>query len=442
MLHRTNRRQFLQAGALAGVGFWVGGSRAADSPAASEKLNIAVIGCGGQGGGAVGGARRHNLVALCDVDEKRAAKAFDDNPKVPKYSDFRKMFDQMHKQIDAVFVATPDHTHAPASVMAMKLGKHVYCEKPLAHSIHECRVMAETAKKMKVATQMGNQGHSSGGCRSLVEVIRSGAIGTIKEAHAWCPKNFSAKTRPSESPEVPKTLDWDVWLGPAPARPYNPTYLPFNWRGWWDFGTGGLGDMACHILDPIFWGLDLAYPTTVEATGTPRENPEGFASDLTVRYEFGKRGEQVYHAPVTVYWHHGGDIPQKKPIPGVELPADLKLPGEAVMLIGDKGVIVGDRGPGVVALLPRDKFADFKKPEPTLPKSVGHHEEWFRACKGGAEALSNFGYAARLTETVLLGNVAWRAGKPLQWDAAKMQATNCPEADAYLRREYRKGWAL
>src|SRR5262245_58350755 len=279
MLHRTTRRQFLRAASLAGVGLWVARSSADESKSPNETLNLAVIGCGGQGGGAVNGARRHNLVAMCDVDEKRAAKQFNENESVKKYRDFRKLLDEMHKQIDAVFIATPDHTHAVAAVAAMKLGKHVYCEKPLAYSIHECRVMAETAAKMKVATQMGNQGHSSKGCRGLVDLIRTGVIGQIKEAHAFCPKNFSASKRPTETPEVPETLDWELWLGPAKERPYHPTYLPFNWRGWAEFGTGGLGDMACHIVDPIFWALELTHPTTVEAFGEPKVNPEGFASD-------------------------------------------------------------------------------------------------------------------------------------------------------------------
>jgi predicted dehydrogenase len=302
--------------------------------------------------------------------------------------------------------------------------------------------MAKVAAEMKVATQMGNQGHSNARNRELVEIIRSGVIGKVKEAHAWTPKNFSARGRPEETPAVPAGLDWDVWLGPAPERPYHSAYLPFNWRGWWDFGTGGLGDMACHILDPVFWSLDLSSPVTVEVDGEPKQNPEGFASHLTVRYEFPRRGDALYQQPVTVYWRHGDHIPQKKPAAGVELPKDLKLPGEGVMLVGEKGVIIGDRGPGLIALLPKDKFANFKTPEPSLPRARGHAEEWMEACRGGKPALSNFGYGALLTETVLLGNVAWRVGKKLEWDAKAMRATNCPEADALLKREYRKGWTL
>lgn len=442
MLHR---RTFLKAAPLSTAGLWLGAStHAADDPKnPSDKLNLAVIGCGGQGGGHVGFAKRHNLVALCDVDEKRAGKAFESSPDAKKFKDFRKLLDELGGKLDGVLIATPDHVHAPAAVMAMKLGKHVYCEKPLAHSVYEARVMADTAAKMKVATQMGNQGHSSTGHRKLVETIRSGIIGPIREAHGWTPKNFSGKTRPAETPEVPATLDWDLWLGPAPQRPYNSAYLPFNWRSWWDFGTGGLGDMACHILDPIFWSLDLEHPVSVETDAEPKQNPEGFASDLTVKYEFASRGDALHQKPVTVYWHHGGHVPQKRPIPGVELPADLKLPGEAALFVGEKGIIIGDRGPGLIAILPKEKFADYKPGElRELPGSPGHHQEWEKAIKGGPPALSHFGYGALLTETVLLGNVAWRVGRKLEWDAAAMKAKNCPEADAFLRREYRKGWVL
>ena len=442
MKHPITRRDLLGTASLAGVGFWLtGGSARADSKSPNEKLNIACIGCGGQGGGHVDKAAGQNLVALCDVDERRAAERFERYDRAAKFHDFRQMFDRMHKEIDAVYVATPDHVHAPASVMAMRLGKGVYCEKPLAHNIHEVRLMARVAAEQKVATQMGNQGHSSRGCRSLVEAIRSGVVGRITEAHAWCPKAFSADRRPDETKPVPAGLDWDLWLGPAPQRPFHDTYLPFNWRGWSDFGTGGLGDMACHILDPIYWALDLQYPATVEAEGDPKTNPEGFQNRLTVKYEFPDRGEQAYQKAVTVYWHHGGDnIPPAKKIPGVEFPPDLKVPGEAVAFIGGKGVVIGDRGAGVIAVLPRDDFKDYKPPEPE--GGVDHADEWIRACKEGTPTGSNFDYAARLTETVLLGNLAWRVGKRLEWDAENGKATNCPEADAYIRREYRKGWSL
>jgi predicted dehydrogenase len=432
MSARTNRRQFLKAASAAGVGFWAGGLPAlGQNRSANDKINVAVVGCGGKGASHVGPAAGQNLVALCDVDEQRAAKAFAAHPGARKYHDFRKMLDEMGKQIDAVIVSTPDHTHAPASVMAMRLGKHVYCEKPLARDVHECRVMAKAARDAKVSTQMGNQGHSGAAYRQMVEIVRSGAIGKVREAHAWCPKNFSATARPKDMPEAPATLKWDLWLGPAPYRPYHPSYVPFEWRAWWDFGTGGLGDMACHIIDPIFTALDLKYPTSVEAQGEPKVNPEGFAKDLTVKYEF---------PGLTLYWHHGdNNVPTKRPIAGLDLPKDLKLPGTGTVMIGDKGVLIGAHGGGFVALLPREKFADYKLPQ---VKGMSHHDDWFEAIRGGRPAGSNFEYAARLTETVLLGNVSWRVGKRLEWDASLGKATNCPEADAVLRREYRKGWTL
>jgi len=348
----------------------------------------------------------------------------------------------MHKGIDAVYVATPDHVHAPASVMAMKLGKHVYCEKPLARDIHEVRTMAAVAKEMKVATQMGNQANSSRGTAQILATARSGIIGKITEAHAWCPKNFSASSRPTDTPPVPPTLNWDLWLGPAPERPYNKAYLPFNWRGFWDFGTGGLGDMACHIVSPIFWALELDYPTQVSAEGAPAapEWTEGFAKDLTVKYTFAGRGDGVHQQPVTVYWHHGQHIPKHKPIPGFELPEGVKMKDEAMIMVGEKGIIFGDRGVGVIAVLPKEKFAD--KDLPTVATPPAHDEDWYIACKGGRPTTSHFDYGAKLSETVLLGNVAWKVGQSFKWDGAKGSSPDCPAVDQWLRREYRKGWTL
>lgn len=435
MPRTPSRRQFLQHSALAGAGFWIAGSSlAAESKSPNEKLNLVSVGCGGRAGANLSGCASQNYIGLCDVDEQRAASAFNRFPKAAKFKDFRVMLDKLENQIDGVLVSTPDHLHAPAAVMAMKMGKHVYCEKPLAHSVYECRVMAETAAKMKVATQMGNQGHSGRGYRQMVEIVQAGGIGNVREAHAFCPKNFSANSRPTGDAKVPATLDWDLWVGPAPMRPYNPAYLPFNWRRWWDFGTGGLGDMACHIIDPIFWGLKLDAPISVEADGDPESNPEGFASDLTVKYEFGPRGDLP---PVTLYWHHGNRRPSEKLAPGV------KLPGSGQLLIGDKGIMIGQHSSGLVALLPEDKFADYQKPEAIYPSpSGGHHGEWITACKEGTPTGSNFQYGAALSETVLLGNVAHRVGEKLEWDSKNLKATNCPAADELIRREYRQGWTL
>lgn len=447
MTHRISRRRLLQTASFAAAGYWISGTQTwadeLNSRSPNEKLNLAVIGCGGRGGGHVNSAAtRQNLVALCDVDEVRSARQLAAHPKAAKFADFRVMFDKMHKQIDGVFVATPDHTHAPASVMAMRLGKHVYCEKPLARDISEVRLMAKVAKEARVATQMGNQANSSRGTAQIVALARTGVIGRITEAHAWCPKNFSASARPTETPPVPATLNWDLWLGPAPERPYNPAYLPFSWRGYWDFGTGGLGDMACHIVSPIFWALELGYPTSVSAEGTPApaDIAEGFAKDLTVKYTFAGRGDGVHQQPVTVYWHHGSHIPRVKPIAGFELPSDVKMKDEAMILMGEKGIIFGDRSVGVLAILPKDKFADFEIPTVATPPA--HDEDWYIACKGGRKPTSDFDYAARLSETVLLGNVAWKVGQGFKWDGATGTSPDCPAVSQWLHREYRKGWAV
>ena len=306
MNRRPNRRDFLKQTTLAGVGFWVAGgitASAADPKSPNEKLNIAVIGCGGQGGGNLGAVSSENIVALCDVDEDRAKGGFNGHPKAKKYHDFRKMFDEMQKEIDAVVVSTPDHQHTIASVTAMKLGKHVYCEKPLTHDVYEARLMRETAAKMKVATQMGNQGMGSTGLRRTAEQIQGGVIGAVKEVHVWTNRPIWPQgiDRPKDTPPVPKTLDWDLWLGTAPERPYSPAYVPFKWRGWWDFGTGALGDMACHTMNLAFLALKLGSPTSVEAESS-KFNAETYQTWAKVRYEFPARGDMP---PVTLTWYEG-----------------------------------------------------------------------------------------------------------------------------------------
>ncbi|MBY0526448.1 MAG: Gfo/Idh/MocA family oxidoreductase [Gemmataceae bacterium] len=445
MAHR-NRRQFLKQSALAGVGFWAaGGVSAAEPKGANEKLNIALIGCGGQGGSNLGGVSSENIVALCDVDEKRAAAAFTKYPNVKKYADFRKMLEDQ-KDIDAVVVSTPDHMHAPASVMAMKLGKHVYCEKPLTWSVHEARVMRETAAKMKVATQMGNMGTAGSGFRQNVEVIQSGALGAVKEVHVWSNRPIwpqGMNDRPKDTPAVPDTLNWDLWLGVASDRQYHPSYLPFAWRGWWDFGTGALGDMACHTANLPFMALKLGYPTAIEAetSGISLESPPKWS---VIRFDFPARGELP---PVKFTWYDGG----KKPEDGVLKPVldllgverDDKKIGSGCLIVGDKGSLFTSNDYGQDRkLLPEEKFKDYKPPEPTLVRSPGHHKEWIQACKGGKAAMSNFDYAAFLTETILLGNIAMRVGKKIEWDGPNMKSTNVPEAEKFVKREYRKGWSL
>jgi predicted dehydrogenase len=312
----------------------------------------------------------------------------------------------------------------------MKLGKHCFCEKPLAHNVYEVRVMTELARNKKLATQMGTLIHATSNYRRVVELVKSGAIGPVAEAHVWCGKDWGGGERPKETPPVPPNIHWDLWLGPAPERPYHPCYLPAQWRRWWDFGNGTLGDMACHLMDLPYWALDLAHPLAVEAEGPP-VHPETCPHALVVRYEYPARGDQP---PVKLTWYDGVNRPPQLAANG--------LPdwGMGVLFVGREGMLLADYGRK--ELYPKEKFAQFKAPEPTIPESPGHHKEWIAACKGGPAGLCNFDYAGPLSEAVLLGTVAYRVGKKLEWDAAALKATNCPEADEYLRRQYRKGWTL
>ena len=405
--------------------------------APSEKLNIAGIGVGGRGAGDLGAVGSENIVALCDVDWRHAAGTFKRYPKAKKYRDFRKMLEK-EKNIEAVIVATPDHVHAVATMMALKMRKHVYCEKPLTHDIFEARKITEAAREAKVATQLGNQAQASEGTRLASEYIWAGAIGPVREVHSWCNRPISPRGlgRPKETPAVPETLDWDLWLGPSDWRPYHPCYLPFNWRGWWDFGTGVLGDIGCHQFDPIFRALKLRYPTSVEAC-TSGVNEETAPLASIVRYDFPGRGELP---GVNLTWYDGGLMPARP----AELKDGLRF-GNADdnLYVGETGKMLGHR------LIPEEKSKKFGRPTKILPRSPGHHKEWIIACKGGPSAGSNFEWAGPLTEVVLLGNIAVRMGQKLYekglklyYDGPNMKITNLPEANKYIRRKYRQGWIL
>jgi predicted dehydrogenase len=426
------RRQVLRNTALAGFTVWTAAkSWAGEAPASpNEKLNIAGIGVGGQGGWDIGECASQNIVALCDVDDRRAAGSFQRFPKAKRFRDFRKLLDEMGKQIDAVVVGTPDHTHAPAAVMAMNLGKHCYCEKPLAHCVFEVRTMIEAAKKHKLATQMGTQIHAQANYRRVVELVESGAIGPVGEVHVWHPVAYGGGDRPKDTPPVPPELDWDLWLGPAPERPYHPTYCPGAWRSWWDFGTGGLGDFGCHYMDLPFWALQLRHPTTVEAEGPP-VHPERTSPGLIIRYEFPARGKLP---PVKMTWYDGGKRPP--------FLAERKVPdwGAAVLFVGAKGMLIADYGRH--QLLPEAQYAGFQRPPQTIPNSIGHHAEWIRACKTGEPTTCNFDYSGTLAEAVLLGNVSYRIGQKLQWDPVQLKAIGCPAADPFIHKKYRAGWKL
>lgn len=345
------------------------------------------------------------------------------------YNDYRELLDK--EDVDAVMVATPDHAHAAIAMAALKRGKHIFCEKPLTYSVAEARRVAEAARQAGVATQMGNQGQATEAARAVCEMIWDGAIGAVREVHVWCPARFWKwslfEERPPETPPVPDGLDWDLWLGPAPQRPYHPEYHPWTWRNWWDFGTGQLGDLGCHKLSTVFRALKLGHPVAVEASST-KLNPETYPLGVMARFEFPARGDLP---PVTLTWYDGGLRPPR--------PAELE-PDEAmeeIIYIGEKGKLMGER------LLPRSRMDNYRRPPKTLPRSQGHYHEWIAACRGGPRPGSDFAdHAGLLTEVCLLGNVAVRAQKKLVWDGAGMRIANDESANRLLSREHRKGWNL
>jgi predicted dehydrogenase len=454
MKRETTRREFMQQAAALGAAVWVSAPSAqAASRSPNEKLNIAAIGAGGKGRTDITGCSHENIVALCDPDDERAAEMFMKYPNVPKYKDYRKMLEE-RKDIDAVTVSTPDHHHAPASVLAMRMGKHVYCQKPLTHSIYESRRMREVAREMNVVTQMGNQGHAFDGTRRIVELIRDGVIGPVREVHCWTDRPGKYWHQPVERPQtsdpVPPGLDWNVWLGPAPERPYGHrgVYCPHNWRAWWDFGSGALGDMACHVVDAAFWSLELGAPISAEATaeGVTRESAPAWQ---IIHFNFPQREAKPdgrWKLPrklpaVTLTWYDSGKKPPQ------ELGDGKKLSSSGTIFVGEKGRLYSPSEYGLShILLPQEKFADYRGPEPYLPRNphtqYAPYLEWIAACKGGPMSLSNFEYASRLTEAMLVGVLAVRLGKKIEWDADKMQATNAPEAAPIVRRAYRRGWTV
>ncbi|MHC4626738.1 MAG: Gfo/Idh/MocA family protein, partial [Planctomycetota bacterium] len=393
--NRTSRREFLYGVAAATAAFTVVprhvlGGRGRTGP--SDKLNIAIIGVGGRGGASVGGCRSENIVALCDVDTSRMAKAAKEHPRARTYQDYRKMLDQMDSRLDAVAVCTPDHTHAGPAMDAIRRGKHVFCEKPLAHSIYEIRALMKAAQEHKVVTQLGNQGHSSNTIRMFCEWIWDGAIGDVTEIHAACGANhcrISQLSKRDEVHEVPRELDWDLWLGPAKYRRYNPMYHPGSWRGWMPFGSGTIGDWVCHVVDPSFWALDLGAPTTVQAEADdydPKRHADTFPIASKITFQFPAKGKR---GPVTLFWYSANRrIPR---------PADLEsgrdVPRTGAIVIGTKGKIMhGSHGAGGVRIIPETKMREYKTPSETIPRVRGHHQDWLNAIKTGGKAGSNFDY--------------------------------------------------
>ena len=450
--HHFSRRAFLAATTLSTLA----GVTRAQSPntarvvprklSPNEKLNVAGIGVGGKGMHDIMSYKRENIVALCDVDLDRAGEAFYRVADARQYRDYRKMFDEMADDIDMVTIATPDHTHAPAAYRAMKLGKHVYVEKPMTHTVAEARLLAETAREMKVATQMGNQGHSGDGVRDLAEMIWAGAIGEVREVHIWTDRpggrwpHGSPKTPPPAEP-VPDKMDWDLWLGAAPLRDYNSLYAPFKWRGWWDFGCGGLGDMACHIMDPAFFALKLGEAKTfsVEPVKQEEANDQTYPSNAIIKYQFPARADM---GPVDVYWYENG----LKPARPEGIPEGQRLGDDAngSLFVGADGWITAGEYGGEARLLPDVRMADYARPAKSLERVGGanHYRNFLEACKGGAPAVSNFDYAGPFTEMVLFGNIALRLNKRVEYDVNTMSVTNDPAAGVYLTKEYRKGWEL
>lgn len=457
----VTRRDFLRTAAAGAATFTIIPSHVlggAGKKAPSEKLNIAGVGIGGVGKvnlRAVCDPQREdpsqgeNIVALCDVDGAYAADVFNAYPKAKRFQDFRVMLDQMGDSIDAVMIATPDHAHAVIALEAMKRGKHVYVQKPLTRTVHEARILTEAARKYGVVTQMGNQGHSNEEIRLICEWIWDGAIGQVREVHAWTNRPVwpQALLRPTDTPAVPDTLNWDLWIGPAPMRPYHPTYLPFSWRAWVDFGTGALGDMACHILDPVFWSLKLKYPTSVQGSYAKicvenwkhLEHPESYPMASTIHFEFPARENLP---AVDVHWYDGGLLPERPD----ELETQRRLGDNngGVLFVGDKGKLMCgcySKGP---QLIPYTRMKEYDRPEKTIPRIRTSHEmNWVEACKNGTQATSNFDYAGPFTEMVVMGNMAlFYPGQKLLWDGEAMRVTNVEEANQYVKQSYREGWNL
>jgi len=434
-----SRRSFLgatAAGAAAAASFTIIPSSAlggAGKTAPSDKLNIAGIGIGGRGKDnlRVMSENGHNIVALCDVDDKYAAPVYEKYPNAKRYRDFRIMLEK-EKSIDAVMIATPDHLHAPIAMMAIKMGKHVYCEKPLTYSIYESRKLAEAAREAGVATQMGNVGQAGDFVRDIHEMINDGAIGDVREVHEWTDRPIwpQGMPHPKEPQPVPDHFDWDLWQGPAPERPYHRSYTHFVWRGWLDYGAGALGDIGCHRFAPIFMALGLGHPTSVEASSSPT-NDASYPLASIVRYKFpGKNGKPG----ITLHWYDGGLKPERPEEMG-DAPNPLGGNGPTIY-VGDKGKMLNNK------LIPESRDLEYQRPPKTMPRSPGHYQEWFDACRGGKPAGANFDMSSLVTEVVLLGNIAIRTGKKLYWDGPNLTITNIPEANQYIHREYREGWTL
>lgn len=450
-MHQINRRQFLIRNASAGA---IAATSVSLAPrfakaAANDRLKVAFIGVGGRGAGnlkTISATGRIDVVAICDVDLRFLENAGQQFPQAQKFQDFRKLYDAVGKEIDAAVVSTTEHTHAYATMPALQLGKHVYCEKPLAYNIAETRAVTEAAARAGVVTQMGTQIHATENYHRVVELIQSGAIGDVHEAHVWVGRAWGLQSaedaekmkdrlfvaaRPQETMTPPSYLDWDLWLGPAPERPFHRVYFPGpNWYRWWDFGNGTMSDLGSHWNDLPYWALQLDAPQTVEAFGPP-PHPEIAPASMAAEYQYGARGDLP---PVKLTWHQGVNKPE------IWKRGEIPQWDSGVLFIGSKGMLLSDYGKHL--LLPEDDFTDFQYPEPFIPDSPGHHAEWVAACLDGGQTGSPFSYAGPLTEANHLGNVAYRVGEKITWDPVNMKCIGCPQADPFIRREPRAGWSL
>lgn len=463
-----SRRQFIRRTSLAAGASALAFPYVGNVLGANDRINVACIGVGGKGSSDTDDSARcgGNIIGLCDIDEATLEKKGEKYPQAKQFRDFRKMLQEMEKDIDAVTVSTPDHTHAIAAAMAMRMGKHVYCQKPLVQTVYEARLMRKLAAEKKVATQMGNQGSAGSGLRRAVEVIQAGIIGPVRELHVWSNRPVwpQGLDRPPGEDPIPEHLDWDLWLGPAQKRPYKRgVYHNFNWRGWYEFGTGALGDMACHTVNMPFRALKMGFPTVVECEETSQLHAETFPKTSRIRFEFPAREGMP---PLKFWWYDGNPTDKEiKPLrPNEELTKEILtmregkgLPGSGCLLVGEKGKVfspddygsqfflaLGDSGVYVPASKDNQEHEALRSIQQTIPRSPGHNQEWFDMMKGGKPSYSNFDVAAYLTETILLGCIALRVGvgRKMDWDGPNMQSPNIKEAAKYVKRDYREGWSV
>lgn len=449
---RNDRRDFLKTTTLAGFGYWVAGTASADDSkqagttqgipvGPNEKIRFACIGVEGKGKSDSDEAAKHgDVVAICDIDDRSLDKASKRFPKAKKFNDYRKLLDAMGGTIDAVTVSTPDHTHAVAAAAAMRMGKGCFCQKPLAHSVYEARKLAEIARETKVATQMGNQGTAQNGLREGAAMLRAGAVGQVKEVHVWTNRPIwpQGGSRPKESP-VPPNLHWELFLGPAAYRPYGAGYTPFAWRGWWDFGTGALGDMACHTVNLAYMGLDLRNPTSIEAQ-TSGHNKDSYPKWSQIEFDFPAND---WRPALKLFWYDGGKRPSKELTAEIEKAAEgnkkMQVKASGCLVIGDKGQLYSPDDYGAK----HELLGGATAPKVSIVESPGHFTEFANAVRGGPKAVSNFAdYSGPLTETILLGNLAVWAGKKIEWDSANLKATNAPEVEPIVHPQFREGYKL